>query len=65
MMYALLKAIQINIFIYKVTIDIIINNICNNRSLPILQINPSILHKLLMICTTKVPFYNHNAEIYT
>ena len=42
-------------------IEIIINHIYNNPFLPILKINPNILHKLL-ICTT---FYNPNGEIYT
>ena len=27
--------------------------------------NPNILHKLLLICTTNVPFYDHNEDIYT
>ena len=37
-----------------------ISNVYNNPSLPILKINPNILSKLLSICTTKVPFYDHN-----
>ena len=49
----------------KETIDIIINNIYNNPPLPIHKINPNILCKLSLICITKVPFYNHNGEIYT
>ena len=48
----------------KETIDIIINNIYNIPSFPILKINPNILHKLLLICTSKVPFYNHNGDRY-
>ena len=39
------------------TINIIINNIYN-PSLPPLKIDPNILKKLLLICTTEVPFYN-------
>ena len=49
----------------KESIDIIINNIYNNLFLPVLKINPNRLRKLLLICTTKVPFYNRNGEIYT
>ena len=49
----------------KETIDIIIDNIYSNPSLPILKINPNILRKLLLICTTKVPFYNYNGDVYT
>ena len=47
------------------TTDIIINNIYNNPSFPFLKINPNIFCKLLLIHTSKVPFYNHNGEIYT
>ena len=46
------------------TIDIIINNIYNNPSLPPLKINPNILRKLLLTCTTEVPFYDHLENIY-
>ena len=46
------------------TIDIIINNIYNNPSLPPLKINPNILRKLLLTCTTEVPFYDHLGNIY-
>ena len=46
------------------TIDIIINNIHNNPSLPPLKINPNILRKLLLTCTTEVPFYDHLGNIY-
>ena len=46
------------------TIDIIINNIYNNPSLPPLKINPNILRKLLLTCTTEVPFYGHLGNIY-
>ena len=50
----------------KEAIDIIINNIYiyNNLSLPILEINPYILRKLLSICKTKITFYDHNGDIY-
>ena len=47
------------------TIDIIINNIYNDPSLPFLKINPNILQKIILTCTTEVPFYNHLSNIYT
>ena len=46
------------------TIDIIINNIYNNPSLPPLKINPNILRKLILTCTTEVPFYDNLGNIY-
>ena len=46
------------------TVDIIINNIYNNPSLPPLKINPNILRKLLLTCTTEVPFHDHLGIIY-
>ena len=46
------------------TINIIINNIYNNPSLPPLKINPNILRKLLLTCTTEVPFHDHLGNIY-
>ena len=48
----------------NVTIDIIINNIYNNPSLPPLKTNPNILRKLLLTCTTEVPFHDHLGNIY-
>ena len=48
----------------KDTINIIVNNIYNNPSLPILKINPNIIRRLLLIPTTKVSFYNHCGDIY-
>ena len=47
-----------------ILIDIIINNIYNNPSLPPLKINSNILRKLLLTCTTEVPFYDHLGNIY-
>ena len=47
------ESLFINVLV-KETIDIIINNIYNNSSLP----KPNIFFKLLLICTTKVPFYD-------
>ena len=41
------------------TMDIIINNIHNNPSLPPLKINPNILRKILITYTTEVPFPDH------
>ena len=46
------------------TINIIINNIYNNPSLPPLKINPTIFRKLLLTCTTEVPFHDHLGNIY-
>ena len=46
------------------TIDIIINNIYNNSSLPPLEINPNIHRKLILTCTTEVPFHDHLGNIY-
>ena len=46
------------------TVDIIINNIYNNPSLPPLKINPNILRKLLLTCTSEVPFHEHLGNIY-
>ena len=42
----------------------IIDNIYNNRSLSPLKINPNILRKLLLTCTTEVPFHDHLGNIY-
>ena len=42
----------------------IIDNIYNNPSLPPLKINPNILQKLLLACTTEVPFHDHLGNIY-
>ena len=47
------------------TIQMTTNNIYNNPSLPPLKINPNILRKMLLTCTTKVPFYDHLGNIYT
>ena len=46
------------------TIDIIINNIYNNPSLLPLKINPNIVRKILLTCTTEVPFHDHLGNIY-
>ena len=46
------------------TVYIIINNIYNNPPLPPLKINPNILQKLFLICTTEVPFHDHLGNIY-
>ena len=46
------------------TIDIIINDIYNNPSLRPLKINPNILRKILLTCTTEVPFHDHLGNIY-
>ena len=47
------------------TIDIIMNNIYFNLSLPPLKINLNILWKILLTCTTEIPFYDQLANIYT
>ena len=41
------------------TIDIIINNIHDNPS-----VRPNILRKVLLTCTTEVPFHDHLDNIY-
>ena len=46
------------------TIGVIINNIYNNPSLPPLKINPNRLRKILLTCTTEVPFHDHLGNIY-
>ena len=46
------------------TVDIIINNIHNNQSLPPLKINPNILRKLLLKSTTEVSFHDNLGNIY-
>ena len=46
------------------TVEIIINNIYNNASLPPLKIIPNILRKLLLTCTTEVPFHHRLGNIY-
>ena len=49
----------------KETIDIIIiNDIFIKPSLPSVKINPNIDCKILLICTTKVPCYDHKGNIY-
>ena len=46
------------------TIDIIIQNIYNHPVLPPLKIKPNILRKLLLACTTQVPFFDHVGNIW-
>lgn len=46
------------------TIDIITNYIYNNPLMQPLKINPNILKKILLICTTQVPFYDYLNNIY-
>ena len=46
------------------TVDIIINNIYNNPSIPPLKINPNMRRKLFLACTTEVPFHDHLRNIY-
>ena len=45
-------------------IDIIVNNIYNNSSFPPQKNNSNILRKILLTCTTEVPFYDHLGNIY-
>ena len=52
-----------NVPVYE-TVYIIINNIHNNPSLPPLKIIPNILRKLLLTCTSEVPFQDHLGNIY-
>ena len=46
------------------TIKIIIENDYNHPSIPPPAIQPKILEKLLLICTTKVPFNDPSGNIY-
>ena len=46
------------------TIEIILQHIYHHTSLPPLKISPNILRKLLLACTTQVPFYDHKDNIY-
>ena len=45
------------------TSDIIINNIYNNSSF-LIKTNSNIIGKILLICTTEVPFHDHFGNIY-
>ena len=54
----------ISIYVYNENIDIIMNNINNNPSLPPLKINPNIIRKILPTCTTEVPLQDHLGDIY-
>ena len=58
-----LKVLNSNVAVNE-TVDIIVNNIYNNPSLPPLKINPNILRKLLLTYTTEVPFHDHLGNIY-
>ena len=46
------------------TINIIINNIHHHPTVPPLKINPNTLRKILLLCTTQIPFYDPNGNIY-
>ena len=52
-----------NVPVYE-TIDII-NNIYNNPTLPPLIINSNLLRKILLPCTSEVPFYDYLGNNYT
>ena len=45
------------------TIEIILTNIYKHPELPPLKIKPYILRKLLLACTTQVPFYDHMGKL--
>ena len=53
----------INVPVNK-TIDIFINNIYNNPSLPPVKIKPNLLEKILLTCTAEIPLNNHLGNIY-
>ena len=56
----------LSLYIYipvKETIDIFINNIYSNQSLP-RKINLNILPKILLTCTIEVTFYDHLGNVY-
>ena len=46
------------------TINIIINNIYHHLTFPPLKINSNTLRKILLLCTTEVPFYNSHGNIF-
>ena len=46
------------------TIIIIINDIYHHPTLPPLKINSNTLRKILLLCTTQVPFYDPHGNIY-
>ena len=46
------------------TINIIINNIYHHPTLPPLKINSNTLRKILLLCTTEVPFYDPHGNIF-
>lgn len=58
------KKLFTNVPVFQ-TIDIILNSVYTNNSIPPSAIKPFILKKLLHAITTKVPFYDHNGNIYT
>ena len=47
------------------TINIICKNVFNHPSLPPPKIKSDTLRKLLLACTTQVPFVDHNGNLYT
>ena len=52
-----------NVSVYEI-IKIIIENVYNHPYIPPPTIQPKILEKFLIICTTKVPFYDPSGNIY-
>ena len=48
----------------KETLDTIIHIICNKPTYSPIDINPNILGKILLSCTTEVPFYLYHSKIY-
>ena len=65
-------SIYIYIYVYNLftnvpvleTIIIIINNIYHHSMLLPLKINSNTLHKILLLCTTVVPFYGPHGKIF-
>ena len=49
---------------FQSSINIFINNIYHHPTLPPLKINSNTLRKILLFCTTQVPFYNSHGNIF-
>ena len=47
-----------------IKIDVIINNIYHHPTLPPLKIDSNTLRKILLLCPTEVPFFDHHGNIY-
>ena len=57
------KNLFTNVLVHE-TIKIIIENVYNHPSIPPPAIQPKILEKILLICPTKVSFYDPSGSLY-